>query len=261
MGQLGDTLKERRNTLGISLEQAEESTKIRAKLLGALEEGSYDRLPNPGYVRGYISSYARYLELDTVPLLAMYRAETGAGRFHDINLPDEAVSPREQQNALPWKAVTAVVVALAVISLGIWMVTRLVHGPPSPPPIPTTSTEATSTNSTGASTAPSSTGSATDSVGSAGSSTTQKPAAFPPFTVRIAVSSSGASWIKATVDGLSAYVGSLTGGQTKEFQVTRTAVITIGKPSEVTVYRDGKKVPIPNSGSIPTITLKANPVQ
>ena len=74
MGQLGDTLRERRMSLGISLETAENDTKIRGRLLKALEDGEYARLPNPGYVRGYVSSYARYLELDPVPLLAMHRA-------------------------------------------------------------------------------------------------------------------------------------------------------------------------------------------
>ena len=94
MGQLGDTLRERRTALGISIAQAEEATRIRGKLLTALEAGDYARLPNPGYVRGYVSSYAKYLELDPVPLLAMYRAETGAGRYHDINLVDDvSVAP------------------------------------------------------------------------------------------------------------------------------------------------------------------------
>ena len=254
MGQLGDTLRERRSTLGISLEQAEDSTKIRAKLLDALESGSYDRLPDPGYVRGYISSYARYLELDTVPLLAMYRAETGAGRFHDLNLPDVAVAPRGQQHAVPWKAAATIVAVLAVAALGIWLATRLAHGPATPPPIPTTTTE--TVKPTKGSTGSSATASPTST------SSTQKPAAsFTPFTLKVAVSPSGASWVKATVDGLTAYEGSLTGGQQKEFQVTRTAVIKIGKPSEVTVYRDGTEVVIPNSGSIPSLTLRADPVK
>jgi len=255
MGQLGDTLKERRSALGISLEQAEDGTKIRAKLLDALETGTYDKLPNPGYVRGYISSYARYLELDTVPLLAMYRAETGAGRFHDINLPDEAVAPRGQQHAVPWKAAVAVVAAIAVLSLGIWLATRLSRGPATPPPIP--AIEATTTDSSSGSKTTTSTESPS------GSETTSKPTAatYTPFTVKITVSDNGASWIKATVDGLSAYEGSLTGGQSKEFEVTRTAVIKVGKPSEVTVYRDGKKIEMPTSGSIPTLTLKAEPVK
>ena len=59
MGQLGDTLRDRRISLGISLETAENDTKIRARLLEALEAGEYDKLPNPGYVRGYVSSYSR----------------------------------------------------------------------------------------------------------------------------------------------------------------------------------------------------------
>ena len=79
--------------------------RIRGKLLAALEDGDYARLPNPGYVRGYVSSYARYLELDPVPLLAMYRAETGAGRYHDINLvPTTCPWPRAvEQHAMPWR--------------------------------------------------------------------------------------------------------------------------------------------------------------
>lgn len=254
MGQLGDTLRERRSALGISLEQAEDGTKIRAKLLDALETGTYDKLPNPGYVRGYISSYARYLELDPVPLLAMYRAETGAGRFHDINLPDEAVAPRDQQHAVPWKVAAAVVAAIVVLSLGIWLATRLSRGPATPPPIPTI--EATTTDATGGSKTATSASTPTDAA-----TTPEPPATYTPFTVKVTVSDNGASWVKVTIDGLSAYEGSLTGGQTKEFQVTRTAVVKIGKPSEVTVYRDGKKVALPTSGSIPTLTLKAEPVQ
>ncbi len=126
MGQLGDTLRERRTTLGISLEQAEESTRIRGKLLAALEAGDYARLPNPGYVRGYVSSYAKFLELDPVPLLAMYRSETGAGRYHDINLvDDEAVAPRGEQHAVPWKAGLIAVLVVGLLAAAIWVGTSV----------------------------------------------------------------------------------------------------------------------------------------
>src|SRR5664279_2591617 len=126
MSQLGDTLKERRSALGVSLEQAEEDTKIRARLLEALEQGDYARLPDPGYVRGYVSSYARYLELDPIPMLAMYRAETGAGRFHDINLPDETVAPRNEQHAIPWRVGIIAFTIVAVLALGGFLTWRIV---------------------------------------------------------------------------------------------------------------------------------------
>lgn len=232
MSQLGDTLKERRSALGISLEQAEEDTKIRARLLEALEKGDYNRLPDPGYVRGYVSSYARYLELDPIPLLAMYRAETGSGRFHDINLTDESVPARNEQHAVPWRVGLIAFGIVAVLVAGSWLTVRYVRGPQKPPPIPTSS------------------------------SPTSAPAGAPtttvaqPFAVKVTVSPNGASALKATVDGSSAYSGTLAGGQSKEFQVATTAVLKIGKPSQVTVERNGVKVALP-SGTNVTLTLTA----
>lgn len=249
MSQLGDTLRERRIALGITLDQAEDHTKIRGKLLDALEKGEYNRLPNPGYVRGYISSYARYLELDTVPLLAMYRAETGAGRYHEIAPPDTAVSARGEQHAVPWRVGVIVVVVLAVLSIGIWAVTKLTRGPDKPPPIPTSSTEETSAAAT------EDTAATSPGVDPAKKS----PAKYTPFTVKVTVAADGASWVEARVDGKIAYAGSLTGGRSKSFEVTRKAILTIGRPSVITVLRDGKKVDIPDTGGTPTVTLTANP--
>ncbi len=254
MGQLGDTLRERRTALGMTLTQAEEATRIRAKLLEALENGDYDRLPDPGYVRGYVSSYASFLELDTTSLLAMYRAETGAGgRSRDIAPVEEAVKPRGQQHAVPLTTAVILVVILAFLATGVWLVVRAVRGPEAPAPIPTAGSQVATPT-----TAPSDPSSSPNSD--------QTPAApsvseTKPFALKVTVAADGASWMKVTVDGLAAYEGSLTGGQSKEFQVTNTAVVKIGKPSFVTVYRDGKKVPIPPGGGTPTVTLKAEPTQ
>ena len=235
MGQLGDTLRERRMSLGISLETAENDTKIRGRLLKALEDGEYARLPNPGYVRGYVSSYARYLELDPVPLLAMHRAETGAGRYHEINVAEEApVAHRHEQHAVPWRVGVIAFAIVAVLALAAWIGYRAYRGPSAPPPIPST-TGGSSTSSTPAH---------------------QTQTAAPPFTLKVKVSDTGASAVKVTVDGGVAYNSTLAGGQSKTFQVTDTAVIRIAKPGQVTVTRDGKKVEMP--ASVPAvITLKA----
>jgi len=230
MGQLGDTLRDRRISLGISLETAENDTKIRARLLEALEAGEYNKLPNPGYVRGYVSSYARYLELDPVPLLAMYRAETGVGRFHDINVPEEHVPTRHEQHAVPWRVGVTAFIIVALVVAGGWLVYRAVKGPSKPPPIPATT--------------------------SAGGGVTQTPAGVQPFTLKVTVSSNGASSLKVTVDGATAYNGTLTGGESQTFQVTDTAVLRIGKPSQVVITRNGTKVAIPSTAPA-TVTLKA----
>jgi cytoskeletal protein RodZ len=64
MSTLGEILKAQRTSLGLSLEQAESATRVRGRLLEALENDDLERLPAPGYVKGYVWSYAKYLELD-----------------------------------------------------------------------------------------------------------------------------------------------------------------------------------------------------
>jgi len=241
VGKLGDTFRERRVALGVTIEQAQEATRIRAKLIEALEEGDYVKLPNPGYVRGYISSYARFLELDPLPLLALYKSETGAGRFHELNLPqtEEAVAPSGQQHAVPLRSAFFIVLALALLSLSIWAVARIWRGPEPNSPTPAQLPE-TSQTSTPAAEAQAD---ATEPVEDTSSSTLE------PFTVSVIVAKDAASWIEVTVDGKQAYAGTLTGGQGKRFEA--------GKPSVVTVRRDGKKVKIPESDDTPIVKMTA----
>lgn len=240
MATLGETLRERRVGLGITLDQAEESTRIRGRLLEALENGEYDKLPNPGYVRGYISSYARYLELDAQALLQLYKAETGERRSQDLNLPqvDEAVARTGEQHALPWRAAVGVVAIIAVLAIGVWVVGRIVSGSDEQPaqPLPVSGT--------------------TETADSAGGENGSASADGAPFTLVVKVDAEGASWLQIVVDKKQAYKGTLTGGQSKSFEVATVATVKVGAPESVTILRDGKAVSIPD-GDTPTVRLKA----
>lgn len=260
MANLGDTFRERRIALGLTIDQAEAATKIRGALIRALEEGDYARLPDPGYVRGYVSSYARFLELDPMPLLQMYRAESGTSRSADLNLPqtDTAVAPRHQQHAVPARAAIIVVVAVAVLSLAVWGVMRIVRPEPETLPEPTPLTEPTST--VPADDAVSGTDAETTGESEqADASEESDPEALEtvPFTLEVKVSNTGASWLEIDVDGKRAYVGTLTGGQSKKYEVTEVAKVLVGRPSAVTILRDGKKQKVPASDDTPTLTLEA----
>lgn len=72
MSELGQMLREAREVKGISLAEAEETTRIRRKYLQALEEENYEILPPAVYVRGFLRSYATYLGLDPEEALAIY---------------------------------------------------------------------------------------------------------------------------------------------------------------------------------------------
>lgn len=271
MGKLGDTLRERRTSLGISLQKAEQDIKIRERVLEAIELGDYESLPAPGYVRGYISSYGRYLELDPLPLLAMYKAETGATRRGDrLDLPQvsEAVARSGEQHAVPMRTAAIGLGVLAIIALGIWGVTSLSSGPEPTPPIPlspTESVEASQQPGTASSESTATNGSDKNAA-SAGQSTPEASAQTAdgeaaPFTVKVTVDADGASWLRVTVDGKKAYEGTLTGGQSKTYEVMDEATIRVGKPEAVTITRDGDPVKVNNNGDIPTVTLTADPAE
>ncbi|HLQ61894.1 MAG TPA: helix-turn-helix transcriptional regulator [Candidatus Acidoferrales bacterium] len=69
----GAALAERRAARGLSLEQVAAATRIRPAQLAALEEGRFDDLAAPVYVRGHLRAYAGFLDLDPEPLLAAYQ--------------------------------------------------------------------------------------------------------------------------------------------------------------------------------------------
>jgi cytoskeleton protein RodZ len=66
---LGDTLRQAREALGYSLDQAAQATRIRRSYLAALERDDLEALPPPTFARGILRSYAQFLNLDPAPLL------------------------------------------------------------------------------------------------------------------------------------------------------------------------------------------------
>jgi cytoskeleton protein RodZ len=68
----GETLKKRREDLGFSVEVIAEALKIRKDYLAAIEEDDFGKLPVPVYTMGYIRAYAKYLDVDSDPIVEFY---------------------------------------------------------------------------------------------------------------------------------------------------------------------------------------------
>ena len=94
MSELGASLREARESQGISLEQAEEVTRIRRVFLKALEEERFDDLPSAVYARGLIRNYARFLGLDPDEASADYQAATSAPSSSVPHVLDEPLLRR-----------------------------------------------------------------------------------------------------------------------------------------------------------------------
>ena len=77
MARLGDALRQQREQMGVTLQQAAEDTRIREKFLQAIESGDYQSLPGTVYTKGFLRNYAQYLNLDAEEILALYTGERG----------------------------------------------------------------------------------------------------------------------------------------------------------------------------------------
>lgn len=72
MTDIGQTLRQARETLGLTLEEVERVTRIRTYHLEALEKEDFDSLPSPVQIRGFLHNYAEFLGLNTDEILLHY---------------------------------------------------------------------------------------------------------------------------------------------------------------------------------------------
>jgi len=70
--EIGTELRQRREILGITLADIEQHLHIRLHYLKALETGKVDDLPSLAQVRGMLSNYAHFLEIDSEAMLLRF---------------------------------------------------------------------------------------------------------------------------------------------------------------------------------------------
>jgi cytoskeleton protein RodZ len=74
---LGDELRGERATLGKSLLDVQRDLRIKAAYIAAIENAEAEVFPNPGFIAGYVRSYARYLSLDPDEVYHRFCQESG----------------------------------------------------------------------------------------------------------------------------------------------------------------------------------------
>ena len=74
---VGEILLSARERAGLSLEEVSQETRLSVKNLEYLETDNFEALPAKVYVRGFIRTYAAFLDLDVEHLLSKYEVQTG----------------------------------------------------------------------------------------------------------------------------------------------------------------------------------------
>ncbi len=74
MQQLGRILRKQRESMGISLWEAQEGTKIAMHYLSSMEEGNFRDIPGGQfYLKGFLKNYADFIGLDGPAVVRYYQ--------------------------------------------------------------------------------------------------------------------------------------------------------------------------------------------
>lgn len=83
--RLGDTMRGERATMGKSLLDVQRELRIKASYIAAIENSDPSAFDTPGFIAGYVRSYARYLGMDPDTSFAAFCAESGFSVAHGMS--------------------------------------------------------------------------------------------------------------------------------------------------------------------------------
>lgn len=97
--RLGDVMRGERATMGKSLLDVQRELRIKANYIAAIENADPDAFDTPGFIAGYVRSYARYLGMDPDETFAAFCKESGFSVAHGMS--SQASVVKKAGGALP----------------------------------------------------------------------------------------------------------------------------------------------------------------
>jgi transcriptional regulator with XRE-family HTH domain len=255
---LGTLLRQKREALGLTLEEVERRTYIRQKYLVGIEADDHSQIPSVAQARGFIRSYASFLGLDVDETIA----RVGGTRPRPPQAPPASarVAPEARRplatRASPWRRFMRLDVVLStglsvlVIGLLAWGAVQLARFLANENP----SAAATDSFGAGLAQPTSSEATAALSLGEAGSKLTSEPLPLVPgervtaaptplggvyTSVRVRLEAVHRGYVKVIVDGKDQFAGRLPPGQHLDFEGTQSVAIITGDGAAIrVVYND-----------------------
>lgn len=128
MEEIGRLLRESREKLGLTLDEVENTTRIRKRHLEALESGELEELPSPVQARGFLRNYADFLGLDADEVLLQFAENLQTDDRRRDKRPNVDTRPRDdtvrvRSRRFPWLTsdlFVALAIVIAVFGVLIW---------------------------------------------------------------------------------------------------------------------------------------------
>ncbi len=236
----GTILREARTERKLSLSEVAKRTKIQPWVLEALEGDALQDRMSPIYVKGFLTSYARFLHVEPESLVAQIprlQAEPAPE-------PAPAAAPVPVAIEIPWALLRRMAVGVAACALvvGVIRVNPLRHLPRLSLPATAKATEPAAPKSP----APKARGAKLASVGPMAESV--KPAALPTLTLlqtqplALNVSAQQTTWIQVRADGKLVTQQRLPRGAVEQWTAKKKLELVVAKPSQVELLLNGQSI-------------------
>lgn len=255
MSELGQRLRNARQSQGISISQAATETRILQRYLEALEDGDYQYLPGDVYARGFIRNYALYLNIPVEELIQLYRYERG--RTEPIVIRPAVVPQITPSTILP-QLLGVFFVMLTITGLGYLVLRAVEYLNITPAPIVENNAEVVAT-ATIAVIAPTSmpeevtptvvmpTAEPTASLPSPTVLASPTPEAPIMLTIQVDSGNNPGSWLHVKLDNKSVYQKILKPGESLRYAAQRDVWIRAGNAYVVTVNINGVEQRLSNT--------------
>ena len=120
----GQHLRRAREEATLSIEEVAARLHLDTRTVGNLESDNYDDLPAPTFVRGYLRSYARLLDLPAQPIIDSFdrRGLEPPPLVADITSSEEVKS-----TDVPMRIATGIIIAVLLAGVGLWSKNQFSH--------------------------------------------------------------------------------------------------------------------------------------
>ncbi len=120
---IGQTLEKERIALGWSQRDVSDQINLSVAVINSLEVGDYESLPPPTFIKGYIRSYAKLLELDPEPLVQAYGgyASPASNVIPTSESHHTTQNNTEEQNESSFNLSIVGILVIILLAMGIWL--------------------------------------------------------------------------------------------------------------------------------------------